>query len=98
MQAPNPGTTRPTKIESLKDCARIQLRPQWLTATLFLLTVVYSGSALAEKPVSSDSIAGSVGVNVHLHYTDTPYSNFSLVEKLLTDLHVRHIRDGLVDT
>ena len=85
-------------MEALKFLVRIQLRTRCLTPMLCILTIVYSGSALAEKPVSSDSIAGSVGVNVHLHYTDTPYSNFSLVEKLLTDLHVRHIRDGLVDT
>jgi hypothetical protein len=35
---------------------------------------------------------------VHLHYTDTPYANFNLVQSLLTDLKVRHIRDGVVDT
>jgi hypothetical protein len=52
----------------------------------------------AEKPISSDSIAGSVGVNVHLHYTNTPYANFDLVQSLLRDLGVRHIRDGLIDT
>jgi len=98
MQAPNPGIIRPTKIETPKCLFRIRLRLWLLMPMLCILAIVYSGSALAEKPVSSDSIAGSVGVNVHLHYTDTPYSNFSLVEKLLTDLHVRHIRDGLVDT
>ena len=98
MQAPNLGTTRPAKIEILNYLARIPLRSRWLIPMFCILAVAHSGSALAEKPISSDSIADSVGVNVHLHYTDTPYSNFPLVEKLLTDMHVRHIRDGLIDT
>jgi hypothetical protein len=55
-------------------------------------------SRASEKPVSSDSIVDSVGMNVHLHYTNTPYANFPLVQSLLTDLKVRHIRDGVVDT
>jgi hypothetical protein len=62
------------------------------------ITVLATTSLPAEKPVSSESIADSVGINVHLHYTDTPYSNFPLIESLLRELHVRHIRDGLVDT
>jgi len=52
----------------------------------------------SEMPISSDSIAGSVGVNVHLHYANTPYATFDLVQSLLRDLRVRHIRDGLIDT
>jgi hypothetical protein len=51
------------------------------------------------QPASSaDAFVDSVGVNVHLHYDNTPYSNFTAVEKSLQDLGVRHIRDGLVDT
>ncbi|HEY1987105.1 MAG TPA: hypothetical protein VGG85_16945 [Terracidiphilus sp.] len=54
--------------------------------------------AFAEKPISADTVADSVGINVHLHYTDTPYANFNLVQALLADLRVRHIRDGVIDT
>jgi hypothetical protein len=51
-----------------------------------------------EKAVSADAFVESVGVNVHLHYTDTSYGNFPAVEKAIKDLNVRHIRDGLTDT
>jgi hypothetical protein len=63
-----------------------------------LFAVLLSQQGVAENPVSSDSIADSVGINVHLHYTNTPYANFALVKSLLTELRVRHIRDGLIDT
>jgi hypothetical protein len=55
-------------------------------------------SSYAEKASSADAFVGSVGINVHLHHTDTGYSNFAQVEKALKELHVRHVRDGLVDT
>jgi hypothetical protein len=51
-----------------------------------------------ETPRSADSVADSVGVNIHLHFTDTIYGNFPLVQSLLTSLGVRHVRDGLTDT
>lgn len=37
----------------------------------------------------------SIGVNVHLGYTDTPYWDFDLVKTRLVELGVRHVRDGL---
>ena len=52
----------------------------------------------AEKATSADTFVDSVGVNVHLHYLDTSYSNFSRVKQSLVDLGLRHVRDGLVDT
>jgi len=63
-------------------------------ALLFSLTF----NASAEKASTADAFVGSVGINVHLHHTDTGYSNFAQVEKALRDLHVRHVRDGLIDT
>ncbi len=51
-----------------------------------------------ETPLPSDAVAASAGVNVHLHYADTVYGDFALIQKLLLDLGVRHIRDGLTDT
>jgi hypothetical protein len=47
---------------------------------------------------SADAFVGSVGVNVHLHYTDTPYGDFPSVERALKGLGVRHIRDALLGT
>ena len=86
------------------ECAVRNLRLGGLQSHCYKTLLLLCAAALAtqwlpaEKPVSSESIADSVGINVHLHYTDTPYSNFPLVESLLKDLHVRHIRDGLIDT
>ncbi len=36
----------------------------------------------------------SIGVNTHLHYYDTAYGNFSMVEQRLKEAGIRHIRDG----
>ncbi len=46
----------------------------------------------------SDSVVDSIGVNIHLHFGDTVYGNFPLIESLLKNLGVRHTRDGLIDT
>jgi hypothetical protein len=51
-----------------------------------------------ETPVSADSIADSVGVDIHLHYGDRVYGDFALIQTLLADLGARHTRDGLIDT
>jgi hypothetical protein len=63
-------------------------------------------SVLATAPIalggetarSADAFVDSAGVNVHLHDTNTPYGNFTAVKTALTNLGVRHIRDGLMDT
>jgi hypothetical protein len=87
-------------VELFTAGRHLRLLPHHLqrTVALFLTALAASCFASAETPIAADSIADSVGINVHLHYTDTPYANFSLVQSLLTDLRVRHIRDGLVDT
>ena len=49
----------------------------------------------AENALSSDSFVDSIGVNVHLGFDDTAYWNYSgIVKPQLTNLGVRHIRDG----
>jgi len=53
---------------------------------------------VCETPLSANAVADSVGVNIHLHYDNTVYGNFSLIQSLLTNLGVRHTRDGLIDT
>jgi len=54
--------------------------------------------AHGEKAASADAFVDSVGVNVHLHYQDTSYSNFPKVKQALLGLGLRHVRDGLTDT
>ena len=49
-------------------------------------------SAQTSTALLADRFADSVGVNVHLHHTDTPYGNFALVKKRLLELAVRHVR------
>jgi hypothetical protein len=71
-----------------------------LIATLLLLstTVCPPMKGDCERPFSADSIADSIGVNIHLHFGNTVYSNFPLIQDLLVALGVRHTRDGLVDS
>jgi hypothetical protein len=44
---------------------------------------------------SATSFVDSLGVNVHMGYTDTAYRRADLVEQRLGELGVRHVRDGL---
>jgi hypothetical protein len=46
----------------------------------------------------ADAFVDSVGVNIHLHAKNTPYSNFPRVEQALKESGIRHVRDGLIDT
>ncbi len=70
----------------------------WLAIPILFVGAVVLSANVGETAQSADAFVDGVGVNVHLHYTDTLYENFAEVEKALKDLGVRHIRDGLVDT
>lgn len=66
---------------------------------LALLCIVQSlPSAQVSTPAFADRFADSVGVNVHLHYDGTLYTDFELVRTKFAELGVRHLRDGLYDT
>jgi len=62
------------------------------TSEAFKITAIPTTAQLA---VPSDNVVNSVGVNVHLSYSPSPYTNFSAVESALKNLQIRHIRDGL---
>ncbi len=47
---------------------------------------------------SAAGFLDSVGVNVHVTYTDTSYGRFDVWSQRLRDLGVRHVRDGLEPT
>lgn len=69
--------------------------------TLLVVTALCSWSSIASAQtpaISADAFVDSAGVNLHLHYFDTPYGHFPLVRQRLLELGVRHVRDGLVDT
>lgn len=55
-----------------------------------------AAGASAEQAVSAAEVAGSVGVNVHLSFSDTWYTrHFDQVLASLAALHIRHVRDGV---
>jgi hypothetical protein len=69
------------------------------TAGLFALFVLALGATdAAAAPVEAkqaDAFVESIGVNVHLTYSDTPYAEFAKVDQALQELGVRYIRDGV---
>lgn len=70
-----------------------------LFTALALFALPLFARAAPEAARSADSFVESVGVNVHLTYTDTAYGHFDdIVKPRLTALGVRHVRDGAVDT
>ena len=69
----------------------------WTALTLSALPL--SVRAAPEAARSADSFVDSVGVNIHLHNTDTTYGHFDdIVKPRLVALGVRHVRDGAIDT
>jgi hypothetical protein len=67
-------------------------------ALVLACAIVSLPTAQVSTPAFADRFADSVGINVHLHYTDTLYNNFDLVRSRLAELAVRHVRDGLIAT
>lgn len=72
-------------------------RSPWtlLAALVVTLTAAPSASAVSETAHSADAFVDSIGVNVHMTYVDTAYRERSLLVDKLTELGVRHVRDGL---
>lgn len=68
------------------------------TRTLLVSLAALFPTALGQSLPArqADAFVDSVGVNVHLHYYDTAYTDFAgKVLPSLRDLGVRHIRDGV---
>lgn len=81
------------------SCARARVVPLAAAALLVCPWLVSSWSAGTSQPAAAERLVDSVGVNVHLHYDNTPYRDrFPLMKRRLLELGVRHVRDGLVDT
>lgn len=94
----------PRKGSCSSSAPKAQHHLSSLFVTVFfsaLLWGIFQFPAFAdtEKAVHSDQFVDSVGINVHLHYTDTNYyKKFPLVQSALVQLGVRHVRDGAIDT
>jgi hypothetical protein len=67
-------------------------------ALLFTLSLLPAVTGQAQNVHSADAFVDSIGLNIHLIDTDSPYGNFAAVEKALRALGIRHVRDGLIDT
>ena len=70
-------------------------------AVVLLATVALAcgeeGVTIRSPPVhDAQALVQSVGVNVHMSYSDTPYADVDAVRRRLQELGVRHVRDGLV--
>jgi hypothetical protein len=64
--------------------------------SLAVATASTSDAGAAPMPARpSDAFVESVGVNVHLGYTDTPYREEAAVRDRLLELGVRYVRDGI---
>lgn len=69
------------------------------TALIISCTALLTPSAQkqVEQARSADAFVDSIGVNVHLTYTDTAYGKYkTIIRPRLQELGIRHIRDGFV--
>lgn len=88
------------------EASREETLPAMRKIALFIFALTLSALPLApsvhaapEPARSADSFVDSVGVNIHLHNTDTTYGHFEdIVKPRLVALGVRHVRDGAIDT
>src|SRR5215471_9718631 len=100
-KAPITGEQRSPDIDKRRSSPARMRKMLSIRAALAMLVVSAVASLPAAEvttPAMADRFADSVGINVHLHHTGTPYDNFELVRTRLVDLGVRHLRDGLIDT
>jgi hypothetical protein len=69
------------------------LRASFLACILF---AALAGPAHAATPVSpADAFVDSIGVNVHMNFTDTAYADSGRLVDSLSGAGIRHVRDGL---
>lgn len=56
------------------------------------------GEVNVERPraASAAAFVDSIGVNVHMSFSDTPYVDVDRVRRRLRELGIRHVRDGIV--
>jgi hypothetical protein len=91
------GTTVDQRGTALEAARRGSL---WLLAMLLaaaLLGQAATSAAAAPTPSRpADSLVGSIGLNTHFYYSDTPYvQSFGLVKQRLAELGVRHVRENI---
>jgi hypothetical protein len=65
-----------------------------LVSSLAASALAQTTSNLVETPLAADTLVDSMGVNIHMTYADTAYSNEAAVKNMLKSLGIRHVRDG----
>lgn len=77
---------------------RIQLLFAAILCATSLVTAGDSAALSIDIPArSADAFVDSIGVNIHLGYSDTPYREYdTIIKPRLLELGVRHVRDGVV--
>src|SRR4051794_28615698 len=86
---------RPPQVSRATRSLRAALLSTVVAAGTLALAAPPEAGADAHRARRADDFVNSVGVNVHLGYTNTPYRRHDLVQKKLRELGVRYIRDGL---
>jgi len=64
-------------------------------ALVLITHLAASAAAKAETAQSAGRFVDSIGMNVHLSYTNTAYGNVPELSRIVKDLGVRHLRDGI---
>ena len=72
------------------------LRLLFLCAACAALLVGCGDSEEGSPARSSSDFVDSIGVNVHMSYSDTAYGDAERVQSALRSLGIRHVRDGVV--
>lgn len=72
------------------------MRPLLLSLCLLFPTLLCAQTTLplAETPRPADALVDSMGVNIHMTFSDTAYHNVPAVKTMLSQLGIRHVRDG----
>lgn len=66
-----------------------------VTAAILAVCAAVPATAAAEPARPADTFTDSVGVNIHLMHTRSPYWDLEATRTALRTLGVRHVRDGL---
>lgn len=80
----------------MRAARRVAMSVAVLLATAFVAAPAQAQTTLPVQPAqTTKSFVESIGVNLHLNYNGTPYTNFEQVKAKLVQLGVRSTRDGL---
>jgi hypothetical protein len=93
----NTQTTKSDAVLNEKNSTKSHLLKSTSLIVLSFAGLAFtSGRALSEEARSTESFIDSLGVAVHLSYTDTSYGQYStIIKPRLKELGIRHIRDGV---